>query len=97
MIDRNNVDQALAVIAPASECTDESPTLISIELPHFEAKYVENREGAPQYTDLSVLGFFQFFFNDSIVKIIFKETNSYAKSQLQNPPFPPLSLSSNCS
>ena len=32
-VDQNNVDQALAVIAPASECTAEAPKLISTELP----------------------------------------------------------------
>jgi hypothetical protein len=32
-VDRNNVDQALAVIAPASECLDKPPILILTELP----------------------------------------------------------------
>ncbi|KAF7504870.1 hypothetical protein GJ744_001668 [Endocarpon pusillum] len=72
-VDRNNVDQALAVIAPAPECTNEPPTLISTELPHFEAKYVENRKEAPQYTDLSELGLFQLLFSDSVVEILSKE------------------------
>ena len=45
-VDRNNVDQALAVIAPASECI-EDPILNSTELPQFEAKYVSDRDGAP--------------------------------------------------
>ena len=41
-IDRNNVDQALAVIAPAPECTDKQPILILTELPQFEANYILN-------------------------------------------------------
>jgi hypothetical protein len=45
-VDRNNVDQALAVIAPASECNDEGPTLIPTELPYFKANYVQNQAGA---------------------------------------------------
>jgi hypothetical protein len=32
-IDRNDVDQALAVIEPASECDKEGPILDSTELP----------------------------------------------------------------
>jgi hypothetical protein len=44
-IDQNDVDQALIVIAPALEYTDESPILISTELPQFNAKYVLNRAG----------------------------------------------------
>jgi hypothetical protein len=39
-VDRNDPDQALAVIAPASECSDEPPIFISTELPHFKANYV---------------------------------------------------------
>ncbi|KAF7506278.1 hypothetical protein GJ744_012086 [Endocarpon pusillum] len=95
-VDRNNVDQALAVIAPAPECTDEPPTLISTELPHFEANYVQNRTGASRYTGLSELGFFKLFFSDFVVEILSKETNSYAESQLQAPLYPPLSLPSDC-
>ena len=95
-IDRNNVDQALTMIAPASECTDESPTLISIELPHFEINYIQNRTGAPQYTGLSELDFFQFFCNDSVVEILFKETNSYVEYHLRYSLFLFLSLSSDC-
>ena len=52
-VDRNNVDQALTVITPTSECTDESPKLISTELPHFETNYVQNRTRTPRYTGLS--------------------------------------------
>ena len=44
-VDRNNVDLALAVNAPAPERSDEPPTLISTELPHFKANYVQNRSG----------------------------------------------------
>ena len=78
-IDRNDVDQALAVIAPASECTDELPTLIPTELPQFEANYVPNRTGAPQYSNLSELGFFELFFSPIVIEILSEETNSYAK------------------
>jgi hypothetical protein len=52
-IDRNDVDQALAVIAAAPKSTDELPTLIPTGLPHFEANYVQNRPGRCQYFDLS--------------------------------------------
>ena len=34
-VDRNDVDQALAVIAPAPECSNKPPQLISTELPHL--------------------------------------------------------------
>jgi Transposase IS4 len=92
-IDRNDVDQALAVIAPAPECSEELPTIIPTELPQFKANYVENRPGRSQYTDLSESGFFKLFFSDSVVEILSKETNSYAEFQLQNPP---LSLHKTC-
>jgi hypothetical protein len=78
-IDRNDVDQALAVIAPAPECSEELPTIIPTELPQFKANYVENRPGRSQYTDLSESGFFKLFFSDSVVEILSKETNSYAE------------------
>ena len=83
-VDRNNVDQALAVIAPASECIDETedPILISTELPQFTLKYVPNRDGASQYTGLSEEGFFKLFFSDSVVQILSEETNSYAEFKL---------------
>jgi hypothetical protein len=41
-VDRNDVDQALAVIAAAPENSNEPPTLIPSELPQFEANYVPN-------------------------------------------------------
>jgi hypothetical protein len=44
-VDRNDVDQALVVIAAALECFDELPTLILIELPQFMANYIENQPG----------------------------------------------------
>lgn len=80
IVDQNNVDLALAVIAPAPECTDESPTLISTELSHFDANYVENRCGEPHYTSLSKINFFKLFFSDFVVEILFEEINVYAKS-----------------
>ena len=95
-VDRNNVNQALAVIAPPPECADEPPILISTELPQFETNYVQNRAGASQYTDLSELGFFQLFFSDSVIEILSKETNSYVEYHLRYPLFPPFSLPSNC-
>lgn len=39
-VDRNDVDQALAVIAPASDCIDEGLAWIPTELPHFKAEYI---------------------------------------------------------
>jgi hypothetical protein len=85
-VDRNNVDQALAAMVPAPECTDEPPRLILAELPHFKANYVPNRAGCSRYSNLSELGFFKLFFSDSVVEILSEETNSYAEFQLQNPP-----------
>jgi Transposase IS4 len=85
-VDRNDVDQALAVIAAAPECSDELPILISIELPQFAANYIENRSGYSQYTTLSEAGFFKLFFSDAVVEIISKETNAYADFHRQNPP-----------
>ena len=85
-VDRNDVDQALAVIAAAPECSDELPTLISTELPQFAANYVEIRPGYSQYTNLSEAGFFKLFFSDVVVEILSKETNAYAEFHRQNPP-----------
>ena len=85
-VDRNDVDQALAVIAAAPEGSDEPPILISTELPQFQANYVQNRPGCSRYTNLSELGFFKLFFTEIVVEIISAETNSYAEFQLQNPP-----------
>ena len=70
------------MIAPAPECSDEPPTLISTELPHFNANYVENRTGRSQHANLSEMGFFKLFFSDFVVEILSEETNSYAESQL---------------
>jgi hypothetical protein len=62
-IDRNDVDQALVVIAAApEECIDELPTFILTQLPQFAANYVENRPGYSQYANLSEAGFFKLFF-----------------------------------
>jgi Transposase IS4 len=85
-VDRNDVDQALAVIAAAPECSNELPTLILTELPQFAANYIENRPGYSQYTTLSEAGFFKLFFTDIVVEIISKETNAYAEFHLRNPP-----------
>ena len=70
------------MIAPAPECSDEPPILISIELPYFNANYVENRHGESHHINLSEIRFFRLFFNDLVVEILSKETNSYAESQL---------------
>jgi Transposase IS4 len=85
-VDRNDVDQALAVIAAAPECTDGLPSLISTQLPQFMANYVTNRPGCPKYADLSDSGFFTLFFSDSVIEILSKATNRYAEFRLQNPP-----------
>jgi len=66
-VDRNDVDQALAVIAPAPECSNKPSQLISTELPHFKANYVQNRLGYTLYTKLPELGFFELFFSDVVV------------------------------
>jgi Transposase IS4 len=84
-VDRNDVDQALAVIEPAPESADGLPTFISTELPYFKANYVENRPGCPQHTNLSECGFFKLFFSDVVVEILSKETNTNAEFQQQNP------------
>lgn len=62
-IGRNDVDQALTVIAAAPECSDEPPTLIPTELPQFETNYVQNRAGYSQCFILSELNFFEPFFS----------------------------------
>ncbi len=87
-IDRNNVDQALAVIAPAPESIDELPTFIPTELPQFEANYVLYRAGSSQYSNLSELGFFELFFSPIVVQILSDETNSYAEIHRHNLPHP---------
>jgi hypothetical protein len=81
-IDRNDVDLALAVIAPAPECSDEPPILIPTELPHFNANYVENHYRESYHTNLSEIGFFKllFLFIDLVVEILSEGTNSYAES-----------------
>ena len=83
-IDRNNVDQALTVIEPVPQCTEELSTLLSTELSQFETNYVQNRTGSSQYTNLSELDFFELFFSSTVVEILFKETNSYVKFHLYN-------------
>ncbi len=49
IVDRNDVDQALAVIEPAPECSAEALTLISNDLPYFKANYVQIEQD-PLYT-----------------------------------------------
>jgi hypothetical protein len=44
-VDRNDVDQAVAALVAALEYSEVPPTLVSAELPHFKANYVENRPG----------------------------------------------------
>ncbi len=83
-IDRNNVDQALAVIASAPECTDEQPTFIPTELSQFETNYVQNRAGASQHSNLSELGFFELFFSSIVIEILSEETNLYAEIHLHD-------------
>ena len=74
------------MLVAAPEYSEAPPTLVSTELPHFEANYVENRPGCSQYAGLSESGFFKLFFSDSVVEILSEETNSYAESKLQSPP-----------
>jgi Transposase IS4 len=83
-VERDDVDQALAAIAAAPECTDEPPTLLSTELPQFEANYVQTRSEASKYAGLSKLKLFSLFFNDVVVEILIKEINFYAEFQLSN-------------
>jgi hypothetical protein len=85
-VDRNDVDQALAVITAALEEGIELPTFILTELPQYTANYVENWPGYSQYTHLSEAGFFGLFFSDSVVEIISKETNAYADIHCGRPP-----------
>ena len=72
----------MTAITPMSECADEPPILNSTELPHFEVNYVQNRTEVSRYTDLSELGFFQFFFSDLVMEILSEEINSYTEYQL---------------
>jgi hypothetical protein len=92
-VDRNDVDQALAVIAPALECSNEPPQLISTQLPCFDANRVQNRPGHTPYINLSEIAFFELFFSDVVVQILSEETNSYAESKLQTDP---LALQEHC-
>jgi hypothetical protein len=85
IVDRNDVDLALAVMAPAPECGDESLTLIPTELPHFVANYVQNRSGHSQHTNLSESGFFKLFFDDLMMEILSIEINSYAEIHRNHP------------
>jgi hypothetical protein len=76
----------LAPIVATPEYIDELPTLIPIQLPYFNANYVENRSSCPLYPNLLESGFLGLFFSDSIVEIILKETNAYTEYQIQQPP-----------
>jgi hypothetical protein len=76
-VERNNVDQALAPIAAAPECSDEPPIPILTQLPHFNANYVLNRAGASRHTSLSEIELFSLFFDYIAIKILVKETNLY--------------------
>jgi hypothetical protein len=44
-VDRNNVNQALAVLIAAPEYSEVPPTSVLTELPYFKANYVENQPG----------------------------------------------------
>jgi Transposase IS4 len=89
---RSDVDQALAPIAAAPECSDEPPTFVPTELPQFEANYVENRQGASKHVGLSELGFFTLFFDNVVMEILVKETNNYAECHKLHPPLPFLEI-----
>jgi hypothetical protein len=86
VVERNDVDQALAPIAVAPEFGDEPPTFIPTELPQFEANYVDNRPGASKHVGLSELEFFTLFFDDVVMEILVKETNNYAECHKLHPP-----------
>jgi hypothetical protein len=77
--ERNNIDQALAPIAVALECSTEPPILIPTKLPQFEANYVPNRARASRHIGLSEVELFTLFFDDIVVEILVKETNAYAE------------------
>jgi hypothetical protein len=61
-VDRNNIDQALIVLVAAPEYSEAPSISVLIELPHFEANYIENRPGYSRYTGLLESGFFKLFF-----------------------------------
>jgi hypothetical protein len=84
-VDRNDINQILAVLIAAPEYSEALPISVLIELSYFKANYIKNRPKYSRYTSLSESGFFKLFFNDSVVKILSKETNLYAESKLQNP------------
>jgi hypothetical protein len=86
-VDRNDVDQALAVIAPAPECSNEPPQFISTELPYFKANCVQNRLGYTMYTNLSEIGFFELFLATLWSKYCLKKP-----TLMPNPSFEPISL-----
>jgi hypothetical protein len=56
--ERNIVDQALAPIAAALECSTKSLILIPTKLPQFEANYMANRAGASRHIGLSEIELF---------------------------------------
>jgi hypothetical protein len=78
-VERNNIDQALAPIAAAPECSDEPSILILTQLPYFNANYILNRAEASRYTSLSEIELFSLFFNYIMIKILIKETNLYTE------------------
>jgi hypothetical protein len=78
-VERNNVDQALAPIAAAPECSDKPPIPISTQLPHFNANYILNRAEASRYISLSEIELFSLFFDYIAIKILVKETNLYTE------------------
>jgi Transposase IS4 len=82
--ERNIVDQALAPIAAASECSTEHPISIPTKLPQFEANYVANRAGASRHIGLSEIELFTLFFDDVVIDILVKETNLYAEIHKPN-------------
>lgn len=70
-VDRNNVGQASAVNAFAPQCTNKPPTLISTELPQFEAEDVQNRSGRSTCVGFWVLlDLFKLFLNILVAEIV---------------------------
>jgi hypothetical protein len=79
-VDRNDVDLALVVIAPAPKYSDEPSILILIELPYFYANYVRNCYREPYNSNLLEIDFFKLIFSNFVIKILLEEINFYIKS-----------------
>jgi Transposase IS4 len=61
-----------------------TPHTNTTKLPQFEANYVANRAGASRHIGLSEIELFTLFFDDVVIDILVKETNSYAEIHKPN-------------